>query len=85
MDHHHTRGPDRKPAVLERLRDRLRLKHYSIRTEHAYVEWAYRYLRFHAWRYPAQLAAPEVEAFLTHLAVEGNVAASTQIASGRFT
>ena len=68
----------RQPAILERLRERIRLKHYSIRTEDAYVEWVRRYLRFHGWRYPTQLGASAVEEFLTDLAVRGKVAASTQ-------
>jgi len=63
---------------LVRLRNKLRLKHYSIRTEQAYVDWARRYIRFHDVRHPADMGANEVETFLTHLAVEGRVAASTQ-------
>ncbi len=53
-------------------------KHYSIRTEQAYVNWIKRYIYFHNVRHPAEMGAPEVQAFLTHLAVEENVAASTQ-------
>ena len=60
------------------VRDAIRLKHYSIRTEQAYVNWIKRYIYFHNVRHPAEMGAPEVQAFLTHLAVEGNVAASTQ-------
>jgi len=67
-----------EPKLLVRLRNKLRVKHYSIRTEHAYVDWARRYIRFHGLRHPAELGAPEVEAFLTHLAVRDKVAASTQ-------
>jgi len=67
-----------QPRLLDRLRDKVRLKHYSIRTEHAYVEWVRRFVRFHEFRHPSELGSAEVEAFLTHLAVEGNVAASTQ-------
>lgn len=63
---------------LESVRNKIRLKHYSIRTEEAYVQWVKRYILFHNKRHPAELGAPEVEAFLTNLAVEGNVAASTQ-------
>jgi integron integrase len=66
------------PRLLDQLRERLRLKHYSIRTEHSYVEWVRRYIRFHGLRHPKDLGAPEVGAFLTHLAVERKVAASTQ-------
>ena len=60
------------------VRDAIRLKHYSIRTEQAYVNWIKRYIYFHNVRHPAEMGAPQVQAFLTHLAVEENVAASTQ-------
>jgi len=53
----------REPKLLVRLRNKLRVKHYSIRTEHAYVDWARRYIRFHGLRHPAELGALEVEAF----------------------
>ena len=66
------------PRLLDGVRDRIRVKHYSIRTEQAYVDWIKRFIRFHGKRHPAELGAAEVEAFLTHLAVAGNVAASTQ-------
>jgi len=66
---------DRK--LLDRVRDALRLKHYSIRTEEAYVNWIKRYIYFHNVRHPAETGASEVQAFLTHLAVKENVAAST--------
>ena len=64
--------------LLDRVRDVIRLKHYSIRTEEAYVNWIKRYIFFHDVRHPAEMGAAEVEAFLTHLAVKENVAASTQ-------
>jgi len=60
------------------VRDRLRLKHYSLRTETAYVGWIKRYIFFHGKRHPREMGKAEVEAFLTSLAVERNVAASTQ-------
>ena len=60
------------------MRDALRLKHYAYRTEQAYVDWITRFILFHHKRHPADLGRPEVQAFLTHLAVEKNVAASTQ-------
>lgn len=66
------------PALLDQVRDHLRLKHYSRRTEDAYVDWIRRYILFHDKRHPQEMDAPEVEAFLTHLAVDKNVAASTQ-------
>lgn len=66
------------PELLDRVRERIRFKHYSIRTEDSYVQWIRRFILFHGKRHPAEMGAVEVEAFLTHLAVEGNVAASTQ-------
>lgn len=67
-----------KPKLLDRVRQAIRLKNYSYRTEKAYIHWIKRYIFFHGKRHPAEMGAAEVEAFLTHLAVEGNVAASTQ-------
>ncbi len=67
-----------QPRLLDRLRDKIRVKHYSMRTEHAYVDWVRRFILFHDRRHPRELGAGEVEAFLTHLAVVGRVAASTQ-------
>ncbi len=67
-------GPEDQ-GLVERVRDAIRLKHYSIRTEQAYVNWIKRYIYFHNVRHPAEMGAAEVQAFLTHLAVEGNVAA----------
>lgn len=66
------------PKLLDRVRERIRFKHYSIRTEDSYVQWIRRFILFHGKRHPAEMGAVEVEAFLTHLAVAGNVAASTQ-------
>jgi hypothetical protein len=57
---------------------RLRLKHYSIRTEEGYSNWIKRYILFHNKRHPREMGALEIEAFLTHLAVERQVSASTQ-------
>ena len=67
-----------KSLLLDRVRDKIRLKHYSIRTETAYVDWIHRFVIFHQRRHPRDLGAEHVEAFLTHLAVQRNVAASTQ-------
>jgi len=64
--------------LLDQVRDALRLKHYSIRTEEAYVDWIKRYILFHSKRHPKDMGLAQVQAFLTHLAVEGQVAASTQ-------
>lgn len=66
------------PRLLDRVRDRCRVKHYSIRTERRYVDWIKRFIFFHDKRHPKDMGAPEIEAFLTHLAVAGNVAPSTQ-------
>ena len=67
-----------KTLLLDRVRDKIRLKHYSIRTEAAYVDWIRRFIRFHQRRHPRELGAAHVEAFLSHLAVQRNVAAATQ-------
>lgn len=66
------------PKLLDQVRNAIRVRHYSIRTEEAYVGWVRRYVVFHGKRHPAELGAAEVSAFLTHLAVRGTVAASTQ-------
>jgi len=63
---------------LEICRQQIRLKHYSLRTEQAYLDWIKRFILFQGKRHPAELGAPEVEAFLTHLAVDRGVSASTQ-------
>jgi integron integrase len=64
--------------LLDQVRGKIRLKHYSLRTEQAYSDWIRRFIRFHGTRHPREMGAAEVESFLTHLAVEGKVAASTQ-------
>ena len=66
------------PKLLDRVRAACRVRHMSIRTEDAYHDWIERFIRFHGIRHPDAMAEPEVNAFLTHLAVERNVAASTQ-------
>ncbi|MCB1850468.1 MAG: integron integrase [Gammaproteobacteria bacterium] len=63
---------------LEQVRSKIRLKHYSIRTEQAYVFWIRRFILYHGKRHPADLGESEVSSFLSHLAVDRNVAASTQ-------
>lgn len=67
-----------KPRLLDRVREAVRTRHYSRRTEKAYVHWVKRYIFFHGKRHPAEMGAPEVSAFLTSLAVQGKVAPSTQ-------
>ncbi len=69
--------------LLDQLRDAIRIKHYSYPTEKTYVHWVKRYILFHKAkqgfaRHPAEMGTPEIEAFLSHLAQEANVSASTQ-------
>lgn len=66
------------PRLIDRVRARLRMKHMSRRTEQAYVHWMRRFFRYHDGRHPRDLGADEVTAFLSSLAVEGKVSASTQ-------
>ncbi|MRR50411.1 MAG: integron integrase [Rhodocyclaceae bacterium] len=66
------------PKLLDQVRARIRVKHYSIRTEDQYVHWIKRFILFHGRRHPREMGAAEVEAFLSDLAVTGRVAASTQ-------
>src|SRR5213083_3768399 len=70
--------PAGKPKLLDQVRDVIRRKHYSIRTEQAYVDWIERFIIYHKKRHPAEMAEEEVAEFLTHLARDLNVAASTQ-------
>jgi site-specific recombinase XerD len=72
-------GFEPKPRkLLDRVRDAIRLKHYSYQTEKTYVPWIKRYIFFHGVRHPQEMGGAEITAFLTHLAVDENVAASTQ-------
>src|SRR3981081_4018447 len=64
--------------LLDQVRDRIRFRHYSIRTEQAYVDWIKRFIRFHGKRHPATMGASQVELFLTDLAVVHKVSPSTQ-------
>ena len=64
--------------LLDQLRTALRARHYSRRTEEAYCLWVRRFVRFHGLRHPAEMGEPEINAFLTHLAVAEHVSASTQ-------
>lgn len=65
------------PRLLDRVREQIRYLHYSLRTEHAYVHWIKAFIHFHGLRHPASMGAGEVEAFLSHLANQQRVAAST--------
>ena len=67
-----------KPRLLDRVREAIRARHYSRRTEKAYVAWIRRYILFHGKRHPLEMGGPDVTRFLTALAVEGHVAGSTQ-------
>ncbi len=74
----HPNFPDKStttkpPKLLDQVRDKLRVKHYSIRTEQVYVGWIKRYIHFHGKRHPNNLVAQDIEAFLTHLAVPARV------------
>jgi hypothetical protein len=64
--------------LLDQVREVIRIKHYSIRTEEAYVQWINRFILFHGKRHPKEMKAREIEAFLGDLAVQKQVAASTQ-------
>lgn len=66
------------PKLVDRVRSRLRLKHYSIRTEAAYIGWIRRFIHCHGKRHPAEMGKGEVESFLSALAVENDVSAATQ-------
>lgn len=73
----------KSPGLLVQMRERMRVKHYAIRTERAYLEWVEKFLRYHRkltgeWVHPAQLGVAGVEKYLTHLAVDKQVASSTQ-------
>ncbi|MCP4422905.1 MAG: integron integrase [Chloroflexi bacterium] len=70
--------PDRPKKLLDQVRDAIRIKHYSIRTEKAYVDWIKRFILYHDKRHPNEMGVREIEQFLAHLAVARNVAASTQ-------
>ena len=67
-----------KPRLLDQVQRALRVRHYSLRTEESYTQWIKRFILFHNKRHPLEMGKPEVEAFLSHLATDKNVAASTQ-------
>jgi integron integrase len=68
----------RPPGLIQRYREELQARHYARRTVKTYEQWLRRFLRFHQLRHPREMGSAEVNAFLTHLAVEGQVSASTQ-------
>ena len=67
-----------KPRLLDQVRQAVRVRHFSLRTEEAYVAWIRRFIRFHGTRHPAELEAGDVARYLSHLASQGKVGASTQ-------
>lgn len=67
-----------KPKLLDQVRHKCRVLHYSKRTEEAYVGWIRKFIRYHGLRHPSEMGGPQVERYLTHLAVEKRVASSTQ-------
>jgi site-specific recombinase XerD len=67
-----------QPRLLERVRDHIRVKHYSIRTEEAYLNVIRRFILFHRKRHPKEMGVDEIRQYLSHLATDENVAASTQ-------
>ena len=69
---------EKKPKLLDQLREAMRSRHYSRRTESTYVHWVKRFIFFHNVRHPKDMAEPEINSFLTHLAVREYVSASTQ-------
>jgi integron integrase len=71
-------SPQRSPGLIQRYREELQARHYARRTVATYEQWLRRFLRFHQRRHPREMGSAEVNAFLTHLAVEGQVSASTQ-------
>ena len=75
---HGTCSQPQPPRLLEQVREAIRVRHYSIRTEGTYVGWIKRFILFHGKRHPRDMGMREVQQFLSHLAVAGHVAASTQ-------
>jgi len=71
-------SPQHSPGLIQRYREELQARHYARRTVATYEQWLRRFLRFHQRRHPREMGSAEVNAFLTHLAVEGQVSASTQ-------
>jgi len=68
----------RRPKLLDQVREAIRARHYSFRTEEAYVGWIKRFILFHGKRHPAEMGEVEINAFLSHLAIKEHVSASTQ-------
>ncbi len=73
--------PSQPPKLLDRLRGKTRLLHYSKSTEDAYADWATKFILFHGKRHPQEMGTAEIAAYLTHLAVERKLSASTPVNS----
>ena len=71
--------PPESKKLLDQVRETIRLKHYFRKTEKTYVSWIRRFILFHGKKHPQQMGEREIEAFLSHLAVDRNVAASTRL------
>jgi integron integrase len=71
-------SPNKAKKLLDQLRDAIRAKHYSYRTEQTYIDWCKRYILYHNKRHPAEMGIPEIQAYIVHLATDQHVAASTQ-------
>ncbi|MBI3247760.1 MAG: phage integrase N-terminal SAM-like domain-containing protein [Deltaproteobacteria bacterium] len=67
-----------KPKLLDRVREAIRLRHYSLRTEDTYLHWIKRFIFFHGKRHPAEMGAAEITRFLSALAIDRHVSTSTQ-------
>ena len=76
--HRESNPAAKRPGLLAVARERIRTRHLALRTEQAYLQWMRRYIAFHNRRHPRRLGAPEVEQFLTHLAVDRKVSSATQ-------
>ncbi len=82
MEFHTVQGATMtKPRLIDQTRNVLRLFHYSIRTEEAYIQWIKRFILFHKKRHPKDMGEKEIRIFLTHLAVDKHVSASTKLKS----
>src|SRR6185503_17253069 len=73
-----TAQPPSEPTLVARFREAIRVRHYSLRTERAYLHWIRKFIVYHGKRHPGELGAREVTAFLSHLANDLDVAAATQ-------
>ena len=82
QNHSAPQGQIRPVMLSDKLREVMRLKHYSLRTEEAYLGWVRRFIRFHHGKHPRELGENQIREFLSHLAIAENVSASTQTGIG---